>query len=82
MSNRKINIIFIAEVGRSKPMLEPNDILNQVLLKEDIGIYRHVQVLISVPSHDEVGEAIRRFKNNKSAGCEGLPISVDSVHST
>ena len=30
MSNPKRNIIFIAEVSRSKPRLEPNEILKEV----------------------------------------------------
>ena len=33
MSYPKINIIFISEVSRSKPRLETNDILNDVLVK-------------------------------------------------
>ena len=33
MRNPKINIIFISEASRSKPRLEPNEILNEVLVK-------------------------------------------------
>ena len=33
MNNTKMNIIFIFEVSRSKPKLEPNEILNDVLVE-------------------------------------------------
>ena len=33
MSTRKMSIIFTAEVSRSKPWLEPNESLNEVLIK-------------------------------------------------
>ena len=40
MSNSKMTIIFISEVSRRKPRLEPNDILNKVLVRNaETGIY-------------------------------------------
>ena len=40
MSNSKMTIIFISEVSRSNPRLEPNEIFSEVLVKkEEIGIY-------------------------------------------
>ena len=35
MSNPKMNFILISEVSRSKPMLESNEILNLILLKDN-----------------------------------------------
>ena len=40
MSSPKMTIIFISEVSRRKPRLEPNDILNKVLVRNaETGIY-------------------------------------------
>ena len=48
MNYPKINIIFIAEITRSKLTLEPNEILNEVLVKkEEIGIYNRARLIIT-----------------------------------
>ena len=47
MSNPKMNIIFISQVSRSTPRLEPNEISNEVLAKKKIGIYSRARPTIT-----------------------------------
>ena len=48
MSNPKINFIFISEVIRSKPKLNPNDILiNIKIIREERGIYSRARPTIA-----------------------------------